>query len=101
MTVLGQLLSFATVAYGRVSRQLRAPAARGQPIQLHRASPITRSRSRPFSHGSSSVNKVTQRRHEQGILVMSAPHTIHPAPNPSQHRSRPPSPPPHPYPPSP
>ena len=30
-----------------------------QPIQSHSASPMTRSRSRPASHGSSSVNIVT------------------------------------------
>src|SRR3984893_6143450 len=64
--------AFASAAYwAGLKRQLRAPAARGQPIQLHKASPMTRSRSRPFSHGSSSVNKVTHCRQEQGIRGMS------------------------------
>jgi hypothetical protein len=57
-------------------RQLRASAGRGQPIQLHRASPITRSSSRPLSHGNSSVNRVTHCRQEQGIRVMSVPQNV-------------------------
>jgi hypothetical protein len=58
----------------------------GQPIQLHRASPMTSSRSRPFSHGSASVNKVTHCRQEQGIRVMSVPQNIRSGPNASKQR---------------
>lgn len=46
---------------------------RFQPSQSHTARPITSSRSRPFSQGSSSVNSVTHWRHEHGMRVMSVP----------------------------
>ena len=42
---------------------------------------MTSSRSRPRSHGSSSVNTVTHWRQEQGIRVMSVPQNIRSAPN--------------------
>ena len=48
-------------------------AHRFQPSQSQTARPITSSRSRPRSQGSSSVNKVTHWRHEQGMRVMSVP----------------------------
>src|SRR6516162_3745665 len=57
--------------WSRLSRQLPATAGSGQPIQLHRASPMTRSRSRPLSHGNSSVNRVTHWRQEHDMRVMS------------------------------
>ncbi len=44
------------------------------------ARPITRSRSRPDSHGSSSVNMVTHWRHEHGMRVMSVPQNIRSGP---------------------
>ena len=50
-----------------------ARAHRFQPSQSQTARPITSSRSRPRSQGSSSVNKVTHWRHEQGMRVMSVP----------------------------
>src|SRR5438045_8280813 len=53
--------------------QLLLMAESGQPTQLHRASPMTSSRSRPLSQGSSSVNTVTHCRQEHGIRVMSVP----------------------------
>jgi hypothetical protein len=46
---------------------------RFQPIQAQTARPMTSSRSRPRSHGSSSVNSVTHWRHGQGMRVMSVP----------------------------
>ena len=46
---------------------------RFQPIQSQTARPMTSSRSRPRSHGSSSVNSVTHWRHGQGMRVMSVP----------------------------
>ena len=55
--------------------------ARFQPHQAQSASPITSSRSRPCSHGSSSVNIVTHWRQEHGILVMSVPQNIRCGPN--------------------
>ena len=70
------------------SAQLLPPAGSGQPSQLHRASPITSSRSRPFSQGSSSVNKVTHCRHEQGVRVMSVPQNIRAGPKASKQRWR-------------
>src|SRR6516164_8493205 len=47
-----------------------------QPIQSHTARPMTSSRSRPLSHGSSSVNIVTHCRHEHGMRVMSVPQKL-------------------------
>jgi len=47
---------------------------------------MTRSRSWPFSHGSSSVNKVTHCRHEHGIRVMSVPQNIRSGPKASKQR---------------
>src|SRR5688572_8217048 len=44
-----------------------------QPSQSTTAPPITRSRSRPLSHGISSVNIVTHWRYEIGMRVMSVP----------------------------
>ena len=44
-----------------------------QPIQSHTARPITSSRSRPLSHGISSVNIVTHCFHGHGMRVMSVP----------------------------
>ena len=64
------------------------PGGKGQPTQLHRASPMTRSRSRPFSQGSSSVNTVTHCRQEHGIRVMSVPQNIRSGPNASKQRCR-------------
>src|SRR3989442_6988014 len=52
---------------------VHAAAGRFQPSQSTIAPPITRSRSRPFSHGSSSVNIVTHCRYEHGMRVMSVP----------------------------
>ena len=52
-----------------------------QPSQLQTAWPMTRSRSRPVSQGSSSVNMVTHCRHEQGMRVMSVPQNIRSGPN--------------------
>jgi hypothetical protein len=49
------------------------PAHRFHPSQSQTARPITSSRSRPRSQGSSSVNSVTHWRHEQGMRVMSVP----------------------------
>src|SRR5437016_12806095 len=49
---------------------VHAAAERFQPSQSTIAPPITRSRSRPFSHGSSSVNIVTHCRYEHGMRVM-------------------------------
>ena len=48
-------------------------AYRFHPSQSHTARPMTSSRSRPFSQGSSSVNSVTHCRHGQGMRVMSVP----------------------------
>ena len=85
----GQVLPFATVPFWTgPCLQLPAPAGSGQSFQLHRASPMTRSRSWPFSHGSSSVNKVTHCRHEHGIRVMSVPQNIRSGPNASKQRCR-------------
>jgi len=56
-------------------------AGRLQPTQLHTPSPMTSSRSRPLSHGSSSVNTATHWRHEHGIRVMSVPQNIRSGPN--------------------
>src|SRR5262249_17318531 len=49
------------------------PCGSFQPIQSQIARPITSSRSRPSSHGSSSVNIVMHCRQEQGMRVMSVP----------------------------
>lgn len=43
-----------------------------QPIQSHSVRPMTRSRSRPFNHGSSSVNIVTHCRQVHGMRVSSS-----------------------------
>src|SRR5882724_853472 len=51
----------------------QAAAGRFQPSQSTTAPPITRSKSRPFSHGNSSVNIVTHCRYEHGMRVMSVP----------------------------
>src|SRR6516165_4735911 len=71
-----------------LSRQLPAPAGSGQPIQLQTASPMTSSRSRPFSNGNSSVNKVTHCRQEHGMRVMSVPQNIRSGPKASKQRLR-------------
>src|SRR5262245_65330388 len=47
-----------------------------QPSQSQTARPITSSRSRPLSHGISSVNIVTHCFHEHGIRVMSVPQKL-------------------------
>src|SRR5215510_268515 len=57
---------------------------RSQPHQAHRPSPITSSRSRPRSQGSSSVNIVTHCFQEQGILEMSVPQNMREGPNASK-----------------
>src|SRR5207248_10478426 len=44
-----------------------------QPSQSHSPWPITSSRSRPLSHGNSSLNIVTHCRHEHGMRVISVP----------------------------
>src|SRR5439155_18222644 len=59
-------------------------ALRFQPHQAHSASPITNSRSRPLSHGNSSVNIVTHCRQDHGILVMSVPQNMRCGPNASK-----------------
>jgi hypothetical protein len=59
-----------------------------QSTQSQTASPMTSSRSRPFSHGNSSVNKVTHCRHEQGIRLISVPQNIRSGPNASKQRCR-------------
>jgi len=69
-------------------RQLLARSERGQPSQLHTASPMTSSRSPPFNHGSSSVNRVTHCRQEHCIRVMSVPQNIRSGPNASKQRCR-------------
>src|SRR3989442_26756 len=48
------------------------------------APPLTRSRSRPRSHGSSSVNIVTHCRYEHGMRVMSVPQNERSGPNASK-----------------
>jgi hypothetical protein len=52
-----------------------------QPSQSQTARPITSSRSRPFSHDSSSVNSATHWRHGQGMRVMSVPQKNRVGPN--------------------
>ena len=54
---------------------------RFQPSQSQIASPITSSRSRPWSQGSSSVNMVTHSRYEQGMRVISVPQKQRCGPN--------------------
>src|SRR5437879_10006886 len=63
---------------------VHAAAGRFQPSQSTIAPPITRSRSRPFSHGSSSVNIVTHCRYEHGMRVMSVPQNERSGPNASK-----------------
>jgi hypothetical protein len=72
----------------RLLRHCLPPAGSGQPIQLHKASPMTSSRSRPVSHGISCVNKVTHCRQEQGMRVMSVLQNIHSGPKASKQRCR-------------
>ena len=62
----------------------QAAAGRFQPSQSTTAPPITRSRSRPFSHGNSSVNIVTHCRCEHGMRVMSVPQNERSGPNASK-----------------
>ena len=62
----------------------QAAAGRFQPSQPTTAPPITRSRSRPFSHGSSSVTIVTHCRYEHGMRVMSVPQNGRSGPNASK-----------------
>jgi hypothetical protein len=52
------------------------------------ASPMTSSRSWPFSHRYSSVNKVTHCHQEQGMRVMSVPQNIRSGPKASKQRCR-------------
>lgn len=71
-------IHFNPVKHGRAKRH---PPFRFQPHQAQSASPITRSRSRPLSHGSCSVNSVAHCRHEHGILLMSVPQNMRRGPN--------------------
>ena len=61
-------------------RQVDLAHSRFQPIQSQTARPMTSSWSRPFSHGSSSVNIVTHCRHEHGMRVMSVPQNMRSGP---------------------
>ena len=54
---------------------------RFQPSQSQTARPMTSSRSRPLSHGISSVNIVTHCFHEHGMRVMSVPQKVRSGPN--------------------
>ena len=63
------------------SASLQFQAARSQPHQAQSALPMTSSRSRPLSHGNSSVNSVTHCRQETGMRVMSVPQKYRVGPN--------------------
>jgi len=83
------VLPFAAVSFWQRLLRHRLPATGSdQPIQWHTASSMTSSRSRPFSHGSSSVNKVTHCRQEHGIRVIPVPQNIRSGPKASKQRCR-------------
>src|SRR5712671_1812154 len=65
---------------GRGEGQILQPGS-FQPSQSHTARPMTSSRSRPLSHGISSVNIVMHSFHEHGMRVMSVPQNVRSGPN--------------------
>ena len=75
-----QEYSFILRFHRRMNRGLIVHAGSGQSIHLQRDCPMIISLSPSDSHGSSSVNRVTHCRHEQGIRVMSVPQNIRSGP---------------------